>query len=121
MFKQLFIWWSGQTIGTMFYTWRNGNFVGKDDSGNSFFQSSDCKKRWVIYNDEIEASKVSAEWHGWLHHTFKEPPVEKPLIRKTWEREHIPNYTGTHSAYHPRRTQNSVKTITDYEAWRPDE
>ena len=27
------------------------------------------RKRWVIYNGVVEASRVPADWHGWLHYT----------------------------------------------------
>jgi len=39
---------------------------------------------------------VSPDWHGWLHHTWKEPPTDKPLAHKTWEKpheEHLTVYT----------------------------
>ena len=26
-------------------------------------------KRWVIYNGEVEASKIPNEWYSWMHHT----------------------------------------------------
>ena len=28
-----------------------------------------------VYAGTVEASRVPAEWHGWLHYTFKEPPT----------------------------------------------
>ncbi len=34
---------------------------------------------------------MPAEWHGWLHYTFDEPPTTDPLTRRAWERDHIPN------------------------------
>jgi NADH:ubiquinone oxidoreductase subunit len=38
--------------------------------GNVFYQTRDSKRRWVIYNGEMEASRVSPDWHGWLHFTW---------------------------------------------------
>ena len=44
----------------------NGKLVGVDQFGNKYFISS-SKKKWVIYKDKIEASKIPAEWHSWIH------------------------------------------------------
>ena len=121
---QIFTWWNGQTLGTRVFTARNGQLVGEDAAGNQFFQTSDGKRRWVIYAGEAEASNVSPDWHGWLHHTFAEPPSEEGLPRKEWEKDHIPNMTGTALAYRP---PGSVLTDTprartggDYDAWQPE-
>ena len=51
-------------------------------AGNIFYHSKDGKRRWVIYNGEAEASRVDADWHGWLHHTWDEPPTERPMVHK---------------------------------------
>ena len=59
------------------------------------------KRRWVIYRGYAEASKVPAEWHGWLHHTFDEPPTIEPLKRRSWEKDYVPNLTGTTEAWRP--------------------
>ena len=72
--KRLVTWWDGQTIGTQIFTARHGEKVGTDAQGNIFYRSKDDKKRWVIFNGEVEASRVDAEWHGWLHHTWDTPP-----------------------------------------------
>ena len=29
-----FTWWNGATWGTIFYTWRQGGFVGEDEFSN---------------------------------------------------------------------------------------
>jgi NADH:ubiquinone oxidoreductase subunit len=76
--KQIFTWWNGQTLGTRFHTWRHGQRVGEDGVGNIYYQSADGVRRWVIYNGEAQASAVSPEWHGWLHHTWQEPPTQRP-------------------------------------------
>jgi NADH:ubiquinone oxidoreductase subunit len=122
--SEIFTWWNGQTLGTRVYTARNGVKVGEDEAGNRFYQTADGKRRWVIYKGVAEASKVSPDWHGWLHHTFDEPPSSSPLPRKDWEKDHVPNLTGTEAAYRP---PGSVLTPAlrprvagDYEAWRPE-
>ncbi len=120
--KRIFAWWDGQTIGTQLYTWRKGRFVGEDEQGNRFYQTADGKRRWVIYNGEVEASRISPDWHGWLHGTFDEPPTRAPLQHKPWEKPHHPNLTGTPAAYAPpgsmRRPQPVIRK--DYEAWQPE-
>ena len=120
--KRIFTWWDGQTLGTQLWTWRKGNRVGEDAQGNVFYRNADDSKRWVIFNGESEASRVSPEWHGWLHRTWDEPPTEKPLAHKPWEKPHQENLTGTTAAYAPagsiRRAQPAPRS--DYEAWTPE-
>lgn len=115
-------WWEGQTLNTQFWTWRKGEKVGEDDQGNVYYRNSDGTRRWVIYNGDMEASRVSPEWHGWLHHTFDAPPTEKPLTRKSWEKPHVENLTGTTMAYAPAGSirQEVPKDRSDYEAWSPE-
>lgn len=115
-------WWNSQTIGTQFWTWRNGKKVGEDAEGNVFYQNKDGSRRWVIYAGEAEASRVSPEWHGWLHHTWAEPPTETPLPHKPWEKEHLANLTGTPGAYHPDGSLYFAEPASrrDYDAWQPE-
>lgn len=117
-----FTWWNGATLNTRLYTARNGVRVGEDEQGNTFYQSRDGKRRWVIYNGEVEASRISADWHGWLHHTFDENPAEKPLTHKPWEAEHEENLTGTVQAYAPAGSIRAKAPAPrqDYEAWSPE-
>lgn len=116
------VWWKDQTLGTQIFTWRNGIRVGEDEGGNVYYRNKDDSKRWVIFNGEIEASRVSPDWHGWLHHTFDDAPSTTPLEHKTWEKPHVENLTGTVAAYAPagsiRRTRPEPKR--DYEAWQPE-
>ena len=115
-------WWNGQTLNTRVFTWRNGRKVGEDAQGNVYYQSADGKRRWVIYNGEMEASRVPTEWHGWLHHTYKETPAERPLVRKAWEKPHQENLTGSPAAYVPAGSLNRAAPVArrDYEAWQPE-
>ena len=118
---QFFTWWNGQTLGTQLFTWRKGRRVGEDSQGNVFYQNVDGSRRWVIYNGEAEASRVSPEWHGWLHHTYQEPPTLAPLPRKPWELPGIPNLTGTTMAYRPPGSMLAGRqALPDYEAWVPE-
>ncbi|RBO53411.1 NADH:ubiquinone oxidoreductase subunit NDUFA12 [Rhodovulum sp. BSW8] len=115
-------WWNGQTVNTRLWTARNGQKIGEDGQGNVFYRSKDGKRRWVIYNGEVEASRISPEWHGWLHHTYDAPPTEAPLPHKAWEKPHKENLTGTPLAYAPpgsiRRPEPEPRR--DYEAWQPE-
>ncbi len=116
-------WWNGSTLNTAIFTARNGEKVGEDDQGNVFYRTVDDKKRWVIFNGEAEASRVSPEWHGWLHRTFNELPTQAPLKRKSWEKPHQENLTGTALAYAPTgsiRAGGEPKPRSDYEAWVPE-
>lgn len=115
-------WWHGQTLNTQFYTWRKGVKVGEDDQGNKFYTNRDASRRWVVFNGDIEASRVSADWHGWLHGTWDETPKDQPLVHKDWEKPHQENLTGSALAYAPagsmRQTQPADRR--DYEAWSPE-
>lgn len=115
-------WWNSQTLNTQFFTWRKGVKVGDDAQGNVFYQTRDAKRRWVIYNGEAEASRVSPDWHGWLHFTYDQPPTKEPLRHRTWEQPHQENLTGTAQAYAPPGSIRAGVPATrqDYEAWQPE-
>jgi NADH:ubiquinone oxidoreductase subunit len=123
LFKMIFVWWRSATLGTMVTTWFSGQPVGTDQFGNRYYQTKDGKRRWVIYNGTVEASRISPDWHGWLHHTFKEPPTVTPLRTQPWEKIHIPNQTGTDNALRPQgslaRSGERPPATGDYEAWTP--
>ncbi len=120
--NRIFTWWNDQTIGTQLYTWRKGQKVGEDDQGNVYYQTADGKRRWVIFNGEVEASRINPDWHGWLHHTFEESPADRPLPHKSWEKPHQPNLTGTMAAYAPSGSLRQAQPAdrSDYEAWSPE-
>ena len=115
-------WWNGQTLNTQIFTWRKGEKVGEDDQGNVYYRTTNDSKRWVIYNGEAEASRVGPDWHGWLHRTFDEVPSDKPLPKKSWEKPHQENLTGTMMAYAPAGSIRSQEPASrsDYEAWSPE-
>ncbi len=122
-------WWDGATFGTLFTLAKDSRFVGEDAVGNKYYESrkgelDGRKRRWVIYNGYADASRVTADWHGWLHHTFDEPPTDKPFKIKTWEKEHQPNLTGTVHAYRPEGSLaeggQRAKATGDYQAWSPE-
>ena len=115
-------WWNSQTLNTQLFTWRKGVRVGQDEQGNAYYQTRDGARRWVIFNGEAEASRVSPDWHGWLHHTWDQPPTVKPLTHKAWESPHQENLTGSAAAYAPPGSiRAGVPTgRSDYEAWQPE-
>ncbi len=115
-------WWNGQTLNTQIHTWRKGIRVGEDNQGNVFYRNADDSRRWVIFNGEIEASRVDPDWHGWLHRTWDEPPTDKPLAHKPWEKPHHENLTGTALAYAPAGSIRKPHPVerSDYEAWSPE-
>ncbi len=121
---RLLTWWNTATIGTQIFTARHGEKVGEDEQGNVFYQKDGGKRRWVIYNGDMEASRISPEWHGWLHHTWDKPPTELPLVRKAWEKPHQENMTGTALAYRPPGSiltpESRPQVRGDYEAWQPE-
>ena len=121
--RSLFVWWTNATPGTWVTTWYSGTPVGQDKYGNAYYQTKDGKRRWVIYAGTVEASRVPPEWHGWLHHTFAEPPTVAPLATKSWEAEYEPNLSGTARAYRPEgslwKEGKRPPATGDYEAWRP--
>lgn len=120
---RVFTWWNnGRTLGTQLYTWRKGVRVGEDDQGNVYYQTRDGKRRWAIFKDDIEATRIPPDWHGWLHHTFADAPTDKPLEHKAWEKPHQLNLTGTTKAYAPAGSIRRAKPAdrSDYEAWQPE-
>jgi len=127
---KLFSWWGGATIGTLFTVAKRGRLVGSDEMGNRYYESRDTQsydgrhRRWVIYDGYAEATKVSPDWHGWLHYTFDEPPTEDALHRQSWEKDHMPNMSGTPMAWRPPGsvlTEGQRPAATgDYEAWKPE-
>jgi NADH:ubiquinone oxidoreductase subunit len=124
LLSRIFTWWNGHTVGTGLYTRRFGQRVGEDDQGNVYYQTPDGKRRWVIYNGESEASRISPDWHGWLHHTYDAPPTASPLPAKAWEKPHRPNLTGTALAYQPpgsvMSTEPRPRPGGAYQAWTPE-
>lgn len=121
---KIFTWWDGATIGTALYSARKGVSFGSDDMGNRYYQSRDGKRRWVIYDGANDASRVSPDWHGWLHHTHDGDPESYLPPARGFEAAAIPNLTGTDSAYRPagaiERGGHRARATGDYEAWSPD-
>lgn len=116
------------TLGTRLFTMLRGDLVGSDSAGNKYYKDRRPAKgrrerRWVIYAGAPEASSVPADWHGWLHHRTDEPGSSRAAEKRPWQKEHVPNLTGTPAAYRPPghvlKGAKREKATGDYEAWRP--
>jgi NADH:ubiquinone oxidoreductase subunit len=128
--KLLFTWWHSATLGTLLFTWSRGRLVGRDEQGNRYYEEKKLRKgaprkrRWVIYNGPVEASRVPAEWHAWLHYIVDEPPASAHYVERPWMKPHRSNLTGTQGAYRPEgslhRSGQRPKGTGDYEPWSPD-
>ena len=128
-FAKIFTWWDGATIGTLLWSLRNGEHVGTDAQGNRYYRTRRVKdgqreRRWVIYNGANDASRVPAEWHGWLHHSYDELPESHLPPPRIWEADYTPNATGTAAAYRPagalERGGKRSPAAGDYESWTPE-
>jgi NADH:ubiquinone oxidoreductase subunit len=123
--SKTFTWWNGDTWGTKLFTWRFGNEVGKDDAGNVYYQSKkNPRRRWVIYNGNNDGSRVPPAWQLWLKGTIDDLPDEAlPPVRK-WQKEPLPNLTGTMAAFRPDGALGSGKVrpaaTGDYQPWTPE-
>ena len=117
-FKQIFIWWHKQTIGTFIYTIFVGKYIGRDEFGNKYYSSSKGK-RWVIYKERVESSKIPPEWHLWIHFLTDKKPSDD-LSKFKWQKTHEENLTGTSKAHKPDGSLNSElkKNLKKYETWK---
>ena len=125
---------AGITLGTKLYTWLRGEQVGHDRAGNRYYRekgggrvhhdSLRHERRWVIYDGEVEASRIPPEWHAWLHHTTDETPPPEGPPKRPWQKDHTPNMTGSDQAYRPPGHTlmggHRDKATGDYEPWSPD-
>ena len=118
MIKQIFTWWNSQTFGTYLYTVFFGKLVGKDESGNKYYQNKKGK-RWVIYSGEINASKITSDWFSWIHNTSNTIPDENKTKKFSWQKSHKDNKTGTKDSYKPNKISKDNKKFKKYETWKP--
>jgi len=114
-FKQIFIWWNQQTLGTRIHTILFGKFVGKDSFGNKYYESK-SGKRWVIYSGEIDATKISNDWYSWMHYTKNKIENLHQLKKYHWQKNHQSNQTGSDKSYHPNKIGNEVEK--KYKSWK---
>lgn len=130
LFSEAFIWWGGNTWSNRIYTALRGRKVGEDEFGNRYYEQSKgvgplgVPRRWVIYNGSAEASRVTVEWHGWMHYTTDLPPDDELYQTRPWEKPHQINHTGTPEAWRPQGSiltpQSRPKATGDYTPWSPE-
>ncbi len=133
LLSKLFTWWNGATIGTSVNSAMTGELVGTDFQGNTYYRAKKprapgqpglAERRWVMYNGANDASRVPAEWHGWLHGSFDGVPESNLPPPRIWEVGYTPNATGTPAAYCPQgaleRGGKRAPATGDYEAWSPE-
>jgi NADH:ubiquinone oxidoreductase subunit len=115
LLKKIFTWWNQDTIGTRLFTIFYGKFVGKDSFGNKYYQSKPGK-RWVIYKDEIDASKIPNEWYSWIHFIKNKIENSHEIKKYDWQKPHQSNQTGTDNSYHPNKKNNEIDK--KYNTWK---
>jgi len=117
--KQIFTWWHKQTFGTFLKTLFFGKFVGEDSNGNKYYKNKK-NERWIVYKDNIEASKITSEWFLWMHHTIDETPnnQKKNATKYLWQKKHLENQTGTLNAYRPNQISKLNNSKKKYETWK---
>ncbi len=116
-------------IGTKIYTFFRGFLIGKDQYGNKYYSNkknpeANFSKRWVIFNGTAEASKIPSHWHAWLHKITDEAPINYKH-KYHWQKDHIPNQTGTLRAYYPNShplndNESKDQLEKEYVAWKPN-
>jgi NADH:ubiquinone oxidoreductase subunit len=124
VFKNIFTWWEGATLGTAIYSWRFGSKVGSDELGNAYFEGKKGGRRWVMYKGSNDVSRVPPEWYSWLTRQIDAVPDESLPPAPKYLRAALPNQTGTPGAYRPsgalERGGQRQAASGDYQAWTPD-
>ena len=114
--KKIFTWWNQETFGTKLKTILSGKFVGKDSFGNKYYESKNGK-RWVIYSEEIDATKIPVEWYSWIHFIANRIEKKHDLKKYKWQKPHQANPTGTKVAYYPNKNKENV-IEKKYKTWK---
>ena len=113
--KILFTWWNRQTFGTFLKTLFFGKLVGKDEFGNKYYKDK-SDRRWVIYSNNIEATKITSDWFLWMHHTIDKIP-NKDEKKFSWQKKHSENKTGSMQSYKPVKIKKDNQ-LKKYKTWK---
>jgi len=113
--KIIFTWWNRQTFGTYLKTLFFGKLVGRDEFGNKYYKNN-RDERWVIYSNNIEATKITTDWFLWMHHTTDKIPDDNDK-KYLWQKKHSANKTGTPENYKPTKIKRDIK-LKKYETWK---
>ena len=111
----IFTWWNKQTFGTFLKTLLFGKYVGSDEYGNKYYKSKK-NERWVVYSNNIESTKITADWYLWIHHTVDKIPDNKDF-KYNWQKKHLENQTGTSYSFKPVKISKS-NDKKKYETWK---
>ena len=114
--KQIFTWWNKNTFGTFLKTLFSGKYVGKDEFGNKYYKNKN-DERWVIYSQNIEATKITSDWFLWMHHTIDSIPGKDEEKKFSWQKNHTENKTGTNEKHKPIELKKDIK-LKKYEIWK---
>jgi NADH:ubiquinone oxidoreductase subunit len=125
--NNIFTWWNGATLGTKIGL-RGKARMGEDSLGNVYYEGghdmNGISRRWVIYSGSTDASRIPAEWFGWMHHQVDEVPDRALPAPRAWQKPALPNLTGTALAYRPSGAMEKggvrAAATGDYEAWAPE-
>lgn len=120
--------YSKNSLQVRLLTFFAGEFVGEDAFGNRYFhekllfsKQNRPLRRWVLYNGIPEASKIPAQWHGWIHFTHERPLIDQEKL--VWIKPHEQNLTGTPDAYYPSqqilKPSIAKSALKRYESWKP--
>ncbi|MCY7338656.1 MAG: NADH:ubiquinone oxidoreductase subunit NDUFA12 [Sphingomonas bacterium] len=125
LFANAFTWWNGASWGTTIFSRRNGEEVGRDDSGNIYFKHrKDAARRWVMYTGNNDSSRIPPGWNAWLRGTIDGLPDAALPQRRAFELPPQANVTGSPDAYRPSGSLGGARVrpaaTGDYQAWKPD-
>ena len=112
----IFTWWHRQTFGTFLKTLFYGSYVGKDEFGNKYYKSKK-NERWIIYSENIEATKITSDWYLWIHHTIDKIPGDKDKKKHSWQKSHLKNQTGSKNSFKPTKIRKD-EIRKKYETWK---
>ncbi len=115
LLKQIFTWWNHQTLGTRISVFFFAKFVGRDIFGNKYYKTKNGK-RMVIYNGEVDATKIPNEWYSWIHFIPNKIQNIHELKKFEWQKPHKPNLTGSDKAYSPKDNTDAIKK--KYNTWK---
>ena len=84
-----------------------GTKVGEDEYGNQFFELKRTdylgrKKRYCFYKGVPEASKISPEWHPFMHYQIDAKLVKSTFKQYKWQKPAVPDTTLSSSRYLPK-------------------
>ena len=84
-----------------------GNKVGEDEYGNQFFELKRVdylgrRKRYCLYKGSPEASKISPEWHPFMHYQIDAKDVKTTFRQYKWQKPYVPDTTLSQNKYLPK-------------------